>query len=291
MGLQVRIILYAPSEDKAISAARAAFKEIARLDGIMSDYRVDSELTRMVESAAFSPMRVSRELFEVLSAAQLLAEQTAGAFDVTAGPVIRLWRETRRTYLLPEPERVDSVRSLVGWEGLLLDTLEQKVSLTRAGIQVDLGAIAKGYIADRALEVLEAAGTPRALLEMGGDVRLGAPPPEREGWRVRVAHADSAHRFMTLSHVAVASSGDTEQFVEIDGTRYSHVVDPRTGYGLVSRIAATVVAPSGMVADALATALTVLGSDEGQALIDEHYPQAEAYVRVVAPTPPLERAE
>ena len=146
---------------------------------------------------------------------------------------------------------------------------------------LDLGGIAKGYAADRALEVLQQRGISRALIEIGGDVRAGDPPPGRNGWRIEIAYADSANRFIELANQALASSGDTEQYVEIDGRRYSHVVDARTGLGLTSRIAATVLAPDGVTADALATTLTLLDPRDGALLLRERFPTAQAYLRFV----------
>ncbi len=290
MGLQVRILLYAPNENAAFDAAKAAFSEISRLDAVMSDYRPDSELMKLVQRADREPVRVSRDLFNVLNQAQTLAEQSDGAFDVTIGPLVRLWRTARRDERLPDPARIDSARALVGWRGLVLDSAAQTVRLNRPGIQIDLGGIAKGYAVDRAFASLRARGVTRALIEFGGDYRLGDPPPGTDGWDVEIAHADSAHRFMRLQNVAVASSGDTEQYVEVDGVRYSHVVDPRTGIGLTTRIAATVIAPVGITADALATALTVTTPEQRGKLL-ENYPAVLTYLRTVDSSSESEAAD
>lgn len=280
MGLQVRILLYATAENAAIEAARAAFAEIARLDSVMSDYRADSELMELVRLAGSGPTPVSHDLFQVLTCARQVSERSSGAFDVTVSPLVRLWRTARQSGRLPDAASIDSARALVGWRSVVVDSAAQTVSLTRAGMRVDLGGIAKGYAADRALEALRAHGVTRALVEFGGDLRLGDAPPGHAGWAVEIANADSAHRFMQLHNVAVATSGDTEQFVDIDGVRYSHVVDPSTGYGLISRIAATVVAPDGMTADALATALTIATQDQRVALLN-YYPEVLAYLTTV----------
>ena len=281
MGVQVRLVLYAPDEATARRAAEAAFDRIAGLEDVMSDYRPSSELMQLSAVEAGTPVRVSEDLFTVLQRAQALARLSDGAFDVTVGPVVRLWREARRTRAMPAAQARAEAMERVGWRKLQLDAAARTVTLTVPGMQLDLGGIAKGYAADAALEVLEAHGVERALVMIGGDVRAGAPPPGEPGWPVQVAHADSAYRHLDLARGAVSTSGDTEQFVEIDGRRYSHVVDPRTGVGLTSRVAATVVAPNAFTSDGLATLLTTLGPERGLSLLERHYPEAEAYVRVV----------
>ncbi|HEX7071494.1 MAG TPA: FAD:protein FMN transferase [Rhodothermales bacterium] len=286
MGLQVRVLLYAPSENRAFQAASAAFHEIARLDSILSDYRVDSELMRLVGRAGTGPVAVSDDLFRVLAHAQRLAHESGGAFDVTVSPLVRLWRRARASGSLPDSAAIDSARAFVGYRYLHLDSAASSVTLEMKGMQIDLGGIAKGYAADRALAALRSNGIDRVLIEFGGDVRVGDAPPGEEGWRIEVANADEEHRVLVVVNAAVATSGDTEQFVEIDGTRYSHVVDPETGMGLTSRAVATVVASEGIVADPLATALTILPPEEGKRLLADHYPDVQAFVRRMGPDGP-----
>jgi len=144
-----------------------------------------------------------------------------------------------------------------------------------------VGGIAKGFILDRALETLSAEGVSRALIEAGGDIVVSGPPPDRDGWTVQLPGAapDGGSRTARLRDAAVSTSGDTEQFVEIDGTRYSHVIDPRTGVGLTHRLLVTVVVDRGVTADGLATTVGVLSREAGRAFLDAHYPGVTAYVR------------
>jgi thiamine biosynthesis lipoprotein len=285
MGIEARLVLYAPDEREAADAARAAFGRIARLDSLMSDYRSDSELSRLSARAGGPPVPVSDELFLVLARAQALARLSDGAFDVTVGPLVRLWRQARRTATLPSPAELAEARSRVGWRHLRLDSVARTAHLLRPGMLLDLGGIAKGYAADEALRALRAAGVERALVEMGGDLVAGAPPPGEPGWHVTVSSAAPERAPLPLARRALSTSGDTEQFVEIGGVRYSHVVDPATGLGLRSRVAATVLAPDGITADALSTALTILGPERGEALL-AHFPAVRAYVRRVDLLPP-----
>jgi len=150
-------------------------------------------------------------------------------------------------------------------------------------MQLDLGGIAKGYACDEAIRTLKANGIKSALVEMGGDIVVSGPPPGKKGWEIEIANADAARsldkpRMLALSNSAVSSSGDTEQFVEIGGKRYSHIVDPRTGLGLTDRIAVTVVAPNGVTSDGLSTAISVLGDKKGRALANT-YPGVSVYIR------------
>ena len=280
LGVQVRIVLYAPGEQAALQGARAAFQRIATLENVFSSYRPDSELSLLGAQAGRGPVKVSSALFTVLQKAQELACRTDGAFDVTVGPYVELWREVRGTNRLPEAQELAHADSLVGWQNIHLNAKKRTVQLSVPGMQLDVGGIAKGYILDRALAVLKEAGLPRALIRAGGDIVAGSPPPGQDGWQIAVANAQPGRDEIELAHAAVASSGDTQQFVEIDGTRYSHVVDPRTGRGLTSRQAATVIAPDGATADSYATALTVLNFKKARRLVRSH-PNMTAYLRYV----------
>ena len=255
MGLPVRIRLYSSSEEAAGTAAAAAFARIASLDQMMSDYRPDSELRRL--GGVWSP--VSRDLFAVLERAIEIADATGGAFDPTVGRLVALWREARHTHSLPDASALDQAKALVGWRLVQLDAARPAVRLAREGVRLDLGGIAKGYIIQQALQAMIPFGVTRALIEAGGDIVVGDTPPGRDGWSIDVTGSETEFvaRAARLTNAALATSGPTAQFVEIDGVRYSHVVDPRTGLGLTNQVTARVIAADGATADALATALTV----------------------------------
>jgi thiamine biosynthesis lipoprotein len=261
MGLPVRLVLHAQDRNAAEAAAREAFRRIADLDRLMSDYRPDSGLRAIGRSR--EPVRVSPEMIAVLRRAVEIARATGGAFDPTVGPLVALWREAREAHRLPDPAAIESARKRVGWRHLEVDPSASTVRLARPDMRLDLGGIAKGYILQEALHVLRSTGVTRALVESGGDIVVGDAPPGRAGWRIDVPGADAAFaaRAATLSNAALSTSGPTAQFVQIDGVRYSHVVDPRTGVGLTNGITAHVIASDGATADALSTALTVLGPD------------------------------
>jgi len=265
MGTLVRIQLYAAGADQAKAAFRAGFARIAELDAALSDYRPDSELNRLCVAAAGNPVEAGADLFRVLAAARKLAEETGGAFDVTLGPVIRLWRLARKNQQLPDADALRQAAARCGFRKLHLDAARRTVMLDGPGMQLDLGAIAKGYAADAALEVLARRGIRRALVAASGDLAFGDPPPGRRGWKIGL---ESPARVLELANAAVSTSGDTEQHVDIAGRRYSHIIDPATSMALSSPITVTVVARHGVDADALATAVSVLGPERGMAFIE-----------------------
>ncbi len=276
MGALFRVTLYARDAEAARSASQAAFRRIRELDAILSDYKPDSELMRVCREAGRAPAQVSRDLFRVLEAAQRLAEQTSGAFDVTQAPVIRLWRKARAEHRLPDAVEIQQAQQATGYRKLVLNAERQTAFLEQAGMCLDLGGIAKGYAADEGLRVLRGRGIPQALVAASGDLAIGDAPPGRAGWTIRIQPSGES-RVLTLHNSGVSTSGDTEQFLEIEGRRYSHIVNPATGAGLTDRIGVTIVANDGMTADGLATAVSILGRTRGMELI-KAYPGASAVI-------------
>jgi thiamine biosynthesis lipoprotein len=270
MGTVFRIVLQARSVEVAREGAQAAFARIAALDEALSDYRASSELSRLCARAGGPPVAVGRDLFAVLTRAEEVALRSRGAFDVTVGPLTRLWRRALRSGVAPAREALADARARVAHDLVRLDRKTQTVALLRPGIQLDLGGIAKGYAADEALAVLRQKGLAAALVAAGGDVVAGDSPPGEAGWHVSLAPfgPTGASETILLREGAVSTSGDAEQWAEIDGRRYSHIVDPRTGWGLTGRRASIVVAHDGTTADALATALTVMEVADGLALAE-----------------------
>ena len=285
MGVQARIVLYAPDRAAAERGAVAAFDRIAALDATMSDYRQDSELMRLADQSGTGPVPVSGDLFHVLRRSEQLARLSGGAFDVTTGPLVQLWRKARDTSTLPAPDALKAARSCSGYTLLRLDPEDSTATLASKDMRLDLGGIAKGFAADEALAILRAHGLPHAMIEFGGDIVTGDAPPreydaadspenDKAGWRIT---EPLSGRMFHLANAAISTSGDTVQFVVIDGVRYSHVLDPRTGVPLTSRIAVTVIAPEGILSDGLATMLSVLGPKAGMRLVERTWPEVQAF--------------
>jgi thiamine biosynthesis lipoprotein len=282
MGTEFRLVFYAEGPDVAEPAARAAFDRVAALDAALSDYREDSELSRLgraSEAGALpAAVEVSADLARVLALALEVGAASDGAFDPALGALTRLWRRSVRQGELPRPARLEAARAAAGRQHFELrtraDAAGAEVVLHARGLRFDLGGVAKGDALDQALAALRAHGVERALVDGGGDLLAGAPPPDEVGWKV--AYAGLGNGRLRLAHAALATSGDLYQSVEIDGVRYSHLIDPRTGLGLTTRVAATVLAPDGARADAWASALCVLGP-AGLARLAAH-PGVEARV-------------
>jgi len=267
MGTLFRIVLYSSEQVKAQGAADAAFERIEELEEVMSTYREESEL-RLVSRHAFeTPQVLSRDLYSVLDQSLQISRLTNGAFDVTIRPLVEIWRCARRDGRLPDRSLLEEARRRVGYKKLLLNPRTRSLRFRVAGVQLDLGGIGKGCAADQALLVLREHQIESALVYAGGDIRIGAPPPGRRGWTIELSESEEGDPGVVLSNCSIASSGDTFQFVEIGGARYSHIIDPFSGLGIQGQRSATVIAPKAIVADALATALCVLGPEKGFELI------------------------
>jgi thiamine biosynthesis lipoprotein len=281
MGTLVRVVVYTPDEHSARRAFRAAFDRIAALDHTLSDYRPDSELKQLASQAAGQAVPVSPDLFAVLHAAQDLAQVTGGAFDVTQGPVIQLWRDARRTGRSPDQPALQEAAGRSGFGKVILDQAQHTVTLAVSGMALDVGGIGKGYAASEALEVVAALGVRSALVAVSGDLAFSDAPPGQRGWRVSIHSGDPSEapvaQALELTHAAVSTSGNSAQHVDIDGRRYSHIINPAAGHGLLDDLTVAIIASHGLEADGLATAVSVLGPDRGLALVESR-PGTEALI-------------
>jgi thiamine biosynthesis lipoprotein len=283
MGTQFRIVLYAADEATAKLAAKAAFARAAQLDAIMSDYKPASELMRLCKKAGGPPVPVSEDLFAILYRSQEASRRTKGAFDVTVGPLVRLWRRARRTRQLPDPKELERALKLVGYDKIRLDPERRTVQLLLAGMLLDLGGIAKGYAVEEMLAVLRRYGITRALVQASGDIAVADPPPGKSGWKIGLAplrdpQAEPEH-YLLLRHAAVSTAGDAEQHVEIGCKRYSHIINPHTGMPVIGRSSVSVIAPDGTTTDGLDTGLSVLGPKASLPLIEQTDAAACIFVR------------
>jgi len=271
MGMMTAITVIASDEAAGRQACRLAFAEVERLNALFSDWDPDSELSRLCRSPARIPVPISPELMQVLTSALQWAEATQGAYDPTAAPVILAHRRARVRGELPLSTEVREVLERVGYRHVTCDPAVGTVTLGLPDMRIDLGAIAKGFIGDRVIALLAEKGFPAAAFEAGGDRVFGDAPPGRPGWEVLIPHADGVrHEF--FARCAVSISGDTAQFLVVDGVTYSHVIDARTGRPLTGRRQAVVVAPAGILSDPLATIGTILPEVDFRVLLNEKAP-------------------
>lgn len=267
MGVRARVVVYARGWPQAERAMNAAFDTINALDASMSDFRADSEVSRIGAAAGVRGVTVSGDLVRLLIRARRLAALTGGAFDPTVAPASHLWRGARRESRLPDAAAIERVRSLVNWRDLRVDEAASSVMLAREGMGIDLGGIAKGYAARRALDTLRSLGHRSAMVAMDGDVAVGDPPPGSRGWTVEIAPGTGMSRMLMLVNACVSTSGDEQQHLNAGGTRHSHIVDPRTGRALTNVAWAVVLADHGEDADALASASCVLGPQAAREIL------------------------
>ena len=308
MGTMMRIVVYALDQAAAERVIHAGLDELERLIPILNNYSAESEISRL-QSAFGSPQAIGHELHEVLVAATRWRALSDGAFDISLGTLFRLWSKARKQKRLPSDEELEAVRRTSGWDRWRLtpteipaDALDARdprasnaspsqiasVELFAEGLILDTSGLATGYILDRVFEAMERTGHAHVLIDIGGDIRVGAAPPDTRGWVVMVAGVSPSAPPLCrwfLESCAVTTSGDLNQFVEIGGRRYSHLMDPIAMQPLERRQCVSVVADTAIDADAGATALCVLGMERGSRLFDR-MPLREAYLLEIAAAAP-----
>jgi thiamine biosynthesis lipoprotein len=242
----------------------------------MSTYQPSSELSQFNSSRATEPFPVSAETLQVFAEAQRISAATGGAFDITVGPLVNLWGfgPNAKPLMIPADEEVERLRPRIGWSRIEVDTALSTIRKSEPEMYCDLSAIAKGYAVDRVAEGLAALGLADTMVEVGGEVRTRGRNAAGEPWRIAIERPDTAQRafqeVVPLSDLAMATSGDYRNFYEQDGVRFSHTIDPRTGRPIQHRLASvSVIDPVCMRADGYATALMVLGEEEGFKLAEE----------------------
>lgn len=270
MGSPFKLVFYASSDSLANVAAQCVFERIEQLNNSMSDYKDGSEINNLSASSGTNTwVKVSPELFDIIKKSDVISSKTNGAFDITVGPAIQLWRRAMRRGTFPENAELEDIKSKVGYKLIQLDPKNSSVKLTKSGMRLDVGAIGKGYAADEAIKVLQSQKITSALVDAGGDLALSNPPPGKKGWKIEInsgTNQDSVNT-IELSNVGIATSGGNYRYLEHEGKKYSHIVNPKTSVGLTTHIRTTVIAPDGTLADALATAFSVAGIIEGKKLL------------------------
>ncbi|WP_229370043.1 FAD:protein FMN transferase [Fibrivirga algicola] len=294
MGTTFIVTLYAPDSLTAQRAYKAVSARMDTLNQIMSDYLDGSELNLLSETSGQGRwVHVSPTLFDVLMKAKTIARQSGGRYDPTIGPLSQLWRRavrqrTRGEFAFPDANQRRKARRAVSWRYIELDPGSQSVRLRKSGMRLDLGGIGQGFAIDEAQKVLHQHGIYVFLLDIGGDILVGDPPPTQpEGWRIGLpkgSHADAGHAraeadsVIYLKNAAITTSGDTERHLDINGRRYSHIMNPKTGLGLRHFVQATVQAPTGTYADALTKVFSVARPGQRKRL-QRTFPEARVWIR------------
>ena len=276
MGTVFDLIIWAPDQKTADDAAEAAWARVDQLNKIFSDYDPDSELSHLSRMTDHGPMQqavpVSDDMWDMLVHSLDAARRSDGAFDITVGPLTRLQRQSRKDGKPPDPQKLKQAMECIGSRYIKLDEAHHSVQLLHTGMQLDVGGIAKGYTSEEVLKLVASRGLKRCLCGAAGDIAAGDPPPGRADWRVAIEslkNPDQTSDYVRFRNYAVSTSGDTYRSAEVNGKRYSHIIDPRTGLGLTSRIGVTTLAPQGVNADWSATAVSILGPEKGLAMIEK----------------------
>jgi thiamine biosynthesis lipoprotein len=281
MGTIAHIVAVAPNTKTAELCIEKAFGELVLVDKRMSDYDAASELSKLNKSGYENSVAVSQELFEVLAAAVEYSKKTDGAFDVTIGPVVDVWRKAAKEQRKPTDEELAAAKEKVGYQKLLMDAENRTVKFAVKGMRLDLGGIAKGYAIDRAVRAMRAGRAVGGMVDVGGDIRcFGRRKDNAQEWLVGLQNPQVESDLLLklrLNDVAVATSGDYRRFVLIDGQKYSHIFDPALSTSARELRSVSIIAPTAMQADILATAVSVMGKEKGLKLI-ESTPDTEAII-------------
>lgn len=265
MGTLAEVTAVAADHTTAQAAVEAAYAAFEQVNSLMSDYRDDTEISRLNSLPPGESLLVSPETFFVLQRAAEVSQASGGAFDITCRPLVALWKQAGENNRLPDPSAISDTLAAVGWTKLALDPPTRRVTKAVAGMQIDVGGIAKGYALDLAAQRMNAAGATSGLIDVGGDIVAMGRQANGDPWRIGVQHPFQSGLItrLALSNRAVATSGNQQRFTVIAGQRYSHIIDPRNGRPAEQAPSVTVIAPDGITADAWATVFSVLSVEQG----------------------------
>ncbi len=263
MGSPLTIIFYAPDATQANKAAAACFLLVDSLVNIYSDYIDSSELNRLCASAGSGkPFPLSAALYDILMLSEKAYVLSKGSFDISLGPITRLWRKARKEKIFPPDSLVKERLTICGFNNIQIDTIQHSALLLKPGMQLDLGGIAQGYIAQKIADLLKVNNINRALVNVSGDIVALDPPPGKKGWSLGINVPEQEEKLLQkhllINYMAVTTSGDVYQFFEHNGKRYSHIVDPHSGYGITTQKNVSVIAGDGVLADWLTKACSIL---------------------------------
>ena len=262
MGSPLNIVFVAHDSVEARILSEKCFALVDSFNLIYSDYDPNSELSHLNALAGKGKQNVSPAMLDILLASQKAYQQSKGAYDISIGPLSMVWRKARKTKLFPDSSSVVKARQLIGLSRIRIDSTHHSILMPVEGMRLDLGGIAKGYVAQKIVNFLKDQGIKQSLADAGGDMAMGDSPNTSQGWVVGVNVPETTDEllqgYLVLHNMAVATSGDAYQYIAHNGKKYSHIIDPRTGYGIQSQRNVTVIAENGTDADWLATACSIL---------------------------------
>ena len=273
MGNRFQITAVSENEERAVRSIDKAVEEISRIEQLLTTYREDSETSLINRNAGLAPVTVSRETFEIIERSIRISRITQGAFDITYGSVDRrLWKFDTGMKALPDRETARKMVRLINYRNIELDQAHSRVFLKEEGMRIGFGGIGKGYAAERAKWVMMQMGIESGIVNASGDLTAWGHQPDGKPWTIGIANPNEAGKlfsYMNISNMAVATSGNYEKFIFIDGKRYSHTIDPRTGLPVTGIKSVTIITPNAEIADAMATPVMIMGIKAGLDMINQ----------------------
>ncbi len=272
MGTRFELAAVSNDEQKALEAIAAGIKEIQRIEALISEWQPTSQTSAINRNAGIKPVVVDQELFDLISRSNRVSEITGGAFDISFAAIDKVWHFDGSMNKLPSPEEVAASVSKIGYKNIILNPADHSVFLKKPGMKIGFGAIGKGYAANRARDVMREMGITGGVVNAAGDLVTWGKQADGQSWYVGISdpeEKDKVFSWLTADNLAVITSGNYQKYAEINGKRYSHIIDPRTGYPASGLKSVTIVCANAELADALATAVSVLGKEEGLYLINQ----------------------
>jgi len=287
-----RIIAVAENKRTADNAIEAGFEQIENIESMMNIYKADSEISVVNRNASNEPVKITDTLFEVLQKSIEYSRKTAGAFDITVGPLVKLFKNAKKENAIPTTEQIEQAKSKTGYQKLKLDAQKKTIKFQADGMSLDLGGIAKGFAIDKAIEAMRTCGATGGMVDVGGDIRcFNQPAGGKNRWQIGLQNPQDTQQttdkdklllVLQLNDNAVTTSGDYERFVIIKGKKFSHIINPATGWASKGLSSVTIIAKTATQADALATAVSVMGAEAGLELIEA---QAEVEAILISQSP------
>lgn len=273
MGSRFEITPYANSDSLVELGILSAIEETQRIENIISEWKSDSEISKINQNAGISPVVVSDELFYLIKRCIKVSELTDGAFDISWAAARNIWKFDGSMKSIPKQETLDSLAEIIDYKNIILNETDKSVFLSEKGMAIGLGAVGKGYAANCCKNVLKKIGIENGIVIAGGDLIAWGTPDSQNLWNIGIANPDNpenALAWFEIEPMAVVTSGDYEHFVEFDGKRYSHIINPQTAFPVENNLrSVTIICPDAEIADALATSVFVLGKDKGLSLVNQ----------------------
>lgn len=273
MGSGFEITAVASDKATAVKAVDSGIGEIIRIEKLISEWDSTTRVSEVNRRAGIRPVKVEKELYDLIKRALKISELTDGAFDISFASMDKIWKFDRGEHPLPDSSVVAAAASKINWQRIQLNDTEQTVFLEDKGMKIGFGAIGKGYAANRARKIMEQIdGVRGGIVNASGDLTAWGESNHKDGWSVQIANPDAKKKalgWIRLNNISIVTSGDYEKFFTSDGIRYSHIINPRTGYPTTGIKSVTLICPDAELADALATSVAVLGIEEGLYLVDQ----------------------